>query len=158
MNSSAMKKILLFIGIAVFVLGAFYFLYGDVFSEPGDGQEMIAYPPPQDFPLYPVEQMLKDWRDKTLKGGNFNTAGYIARYFVCPPCPPGAACIQCPGEGLNVSAEAVPETDLATPKILITAEDFRQIELGKWYEFSVAVDADTQEVKLLGYRVLDVEN
>jgi hypothetical protein len=76
--------------------------------------------------------------------GRFNVAGYVVRVYLCPACPPGAACKPCLGDHLVVSDQRhvlAPGDDLGASDVLIfgARADLQGLKIGNRYEMEVDV-------------------
>lgn len=110
-----------------------------------------SYPPPGEFPPYPITSLAADARNNTLRSGRFNTSGVIVDIPSCPPCPKGAVCMPCPPPSLVVADRTgAPDTETLRLELETDAAGFT---IGRAYAFSVLIDAETQTIELIGVRV-----
>lgn len=148
------KKTALLFFVAVLSIAAVALVYSNL--RPEIKPPLPTYPPSEDFEFLAIHElnMLKP------SSGYYNTEGYVAKIFNCPPCPAGAACIPCMEENIVIS-----EQDKTVETYILTNMDliiFLQnpgdlFKLGDKLQFSIRVrDSRTttgsmNDVELVGF-------
>ena len=132
-----MSKRLVFIAVSVSALLAVALL-GLYFLFAGGRRFPERYPPSSNYAFLPIHELKQ--RDHP-SGSSYNTEGYVARIYACPPCPLGAACAPCMEEHIVISEqsrtlEPGPPTDL---DLVVFVKYSEQFTLGQKYTFSIQI-------------------
>jgi len=153
------KKIILILAIILVVIvgGVFYFRYHQQPLQVNI-QNNTTYPQASNFALYPIHEV----KLNKFNSGTYNTEGYVVKIYTCPPCPKGAKCKPCMRENIVISENnRLLETySLSDKEIILFANNPRQFELGKKYQFSIKIldykstGEPINDVEIVGYNFL----
>ena len=132
-----MSKRLVFIAVSVSALLAVALL-GLYFLFAGGRLSPQTYPPSSNYAFLSIHELKQ--RDHP-SGSSYNTEGYVARIYACPPCPLGAACAPCMEEHIVISEQSKtldsgPPTDL---DLVVFVKYSEQFTLGQKYTFSIRI-------------------
>jgi hypothetical protein len=113
--------------------------------------------------LKSIRQTLKISQIKEQKPqeGIFITQGFIAKIYVCPPCPKGLLCKPCMGNNIVISEDKknLETFDLTSRELIIFVKDAaKKMVKGKQYSFTVKLTArkstsePLNDVELISYK------
>jgi len=115
-------------------------------------------PTTSDYPLFSISE---------LNQGNIaieyvNTAGWVAKISMCPPCPPGAYCKPCGRNNILLSdhREILESYPASGNYIILYTDESNQFKLGEDYIFSVKLLSEKsqfytpKDMEIMGYQEL----
>ncbi len=75
------------------------------------------------------------------ENGTFETKGFIAKVFTCPPCPPGAQCKPCMKDNIVISEEkkTLENYDIGHTELIIFTNEDKKYAVGEQYEFKIRI-------------------
>ncbi len=97
--------------------------------------------------------------------GIYETEGFVAKSYSCPPCPPNAQCKPCMrGNNIVISEEnkSLDTYDLTDREIIVFTQETKTFEKGKKYLFKIRITEKkttseaVNDIELLGFK--SVEN
>ena len=73
--------------------------------------------------------------------GIFETKGFVAKVYTCPPCPPNSQCKPCMRNNIVVSEDnkSLDGYDLTDKKILVFTDQAESFVAGKQYQFTIKI-------------------
>lgn len=95
--------------------------------------------------------------------GIFVTRGFIAKIYVCPPCPKGRFCKPCMPNNIVISEnkKRLETFDLTNRELVIFTKDAaKKLVKGKQYSFTVKItnrrstSEPLNDVELIGYKII----
>jgi hypothetical protein len=114
-----------------------------------------TYPVNANYPLVTIHNLKR----LSPASGRYDTEGYIAKIYACPPCPPEATCKPCMADNIVVSEQNITlETyALRDTELIIFVSHPEQFTLGRKYTYSIEISPtrstgdNFNEVSLIGY-------
>lgn len=87
--------------------------------------------------FFTISELNKQKPDK----GIFETKGFVAKVYTCPPCPPDAQCKPCMGNNIVISEEnkSLDNYDLTEKEMIIFTVKAKEFTKGKKYNFKVKI-------------------
>ncbi len=100
---------------------------------------------------------------KNPDSGVFETRGFIAKIYTCPPCPPDAQCKPCMKDNIVISEENknLETYDLTEKELVVSTSEAKTFSKGKEYKFTIKLTdgkttaADLNDIKLIGYKIIE---
>lgn len=96
-----------------------------------------------------VDQSKKTEKFLTISGlnaekpskGVFETRGFVAKIYTCPPCPPHAQCKPCMGDNIVISEEKknLDTYDLSEKEMIIFSVEAKKFSKGNEYRFKFEI-------------------
>jgi hypothetical protein len=112
-----------------------------------------------------AEKFLKIQEIKAQKPapGIYETEGFVAKIYTCPPCPPNAQCKPCMRDNIVISEEnkSLDSYDLTDREIIVFTQETKTFEKGKKYLFKIRItDKKTtseaiNDIELLGFKAVE---
>jgi len=97
---------------------------------------------------------------KKPDSGIFETRGFIARIFTCPPCPPEAQCKPCMKDNILISEKNkyLETYDLTERELIVFTNEAKTFSKGKEYKLKVKItDVKTTTADLNDIELVDAE-
>ena len=109
--------------------------------------------------FYPIDKI----KQNNLAAGTYNTVGFVARIYTCPPCPKSAMCKPCMRNNIVISMDnqILKSYSLTGRELLIFVTNPKEFELGKKYRFTIKILEDksteepTNDIELVGYNLAE---
>ncbi len=151
------KYIWLFVIILVILAGGVYYFLNNQQSGV-DTAVNRTYPQLSNFAFYPIHEI----KQNKFSSGTYNTEGYVAEIYTCPPCPKGKLCVPCMRDNIVISENnQILETYILSDKeMILFADNTKQFELGKKYRFSIKIldykstNESINDLEIIGYSLL----
>lgn len=146
------KKIILILAVILIIIASevLYFLYK---QQPPQVnlQNNTTYPQTANFAFYPIHGI----KLNKFNSGIYNTEGYVVKIYTCPPCPKGSQCKLCMRDNIVISEnnKLLETYSLSDKEIILFADNPKQFELGKKYNFSIKI----LDYKSTGEPIKDIE-
>ena len=82
--------------------------------------------------------------EKRPKKGIFETRGFVAKIYTCPPCPPETECKPCMKGNIVISEEnkILDGYELTKKELIIFTNKSESFTKGKEYKFKIKITAD----------------
>lgn len=89
---------------------------------------------PRFFPIHEIKR-------KALGPGEYRTEGFVAKVYVCPPCPPGAMCKPCMRDNIVISERkaALAGYNLSEREMMLFTRGSGVFEVGRKYVFTFRI-------------------
>lgn len=89
---------------------------------------------PRFFPIHEI-------KEGALPPGEYRTEGFVAKVYVCPPCPPPAMCKPCMRENIVVSEGKVrlDAYRLTEREMILFVRDTLPFRIGRRYRFTIRI-------------------
>ena len=105
---------------------------------------------------------INDINSKKFAQEIYETEGFVAKIYTCPPCPPNALCKPCMRNNIVISEEnkILESYNLSDKEIIVFTENAETFELNKKYFFKIKItDRKTtsqtaNDIELLAYNNL----
>ena len=114
-----------------------------------------TYPQSSNFPFLSIHEL----RQLNPTSGRYNTEGYVAKIFTCPPCPSGALCKPCMRDNIVISEQrkTIETYTLTEMDLIVFVNHPDQFTIGKKYTFSIQISQNhstgdsINDLELAGY-------
>lgn len=151
------KYILIIVFILVIIAGGVYYFWNKQQHGENTGVN-ITYPQTSNYTFYSIHEI----KQNKFSSGTYNTEGNVVKIYTCPPCPTGAQCKPCMRDNIVISENnQILETySLSDKEIILFADNPKQFELGKKYQFSIKIldykstGEPVNDAEIIGYNSL----
>jgi hypothetical protein len=114
-----------------------------------------TYPVNANYPFVTIH----DLKQRNPTSGFYDTEGYVAYIYSCPPCPSGAVCEACMKDNIVISEQDITMATytLRDTELIIFVSQPEQFVLGRKYTYSIQISEtrstgdSINDVKLVGY-------
>lgn len=114
-----------------------------------------TYPVNANYPFVTIH----DLKQRNPTSGFYDTEGYVAKIYSCPPCPPGAVCKPCMEDNIVISEQDITleSYTLRDTELIIFVSQPEQFVLGRKYTYSIQISAtrstgdSINDIRLVGY-------
>lgn len=103
-----------------------------------------------------ISELNSEKQDK----GIFETRGFVAKIYTCPPCPADAQCKPCMVDNIVISEEKknLETYDLSKKEMIIFTDKSKDFEKGTEYKFKIEIsDKKTTGSNLNDARLIDAK-
>lgn len=156
------KYYILILTLAIVIVGIYFYTSVGINTEQNNNTNNArTYPTNSDSDIifYPVNNI----KQNNLVSGTYNTEGFVAKIYTCPPCPKGAMCEMCMRDNIVISMDGkiLESYSLSEKELIIFAENPGQFKLGKKYKFTIRIldykstGEPINDVELVGYDLVE---
>ena len=106
------------------------------------------------FPIHAIKQ-------SALAPGDYDTEGYVAKIYSCPPCPPGAMCKPCMRDNIVISEEKkrLDSYSLTEKELILFVQESKRFKLGRKLKFTIRITGEKttsepiNDIEVVSYRI-----